>query len=232
MISDIQKQIYNLYLRAYRINNNQPFKAKKKFDDLSIEKIAYLEKLENVFKRYPAFLSNLYFDAPYKIYTDEKKFYDLKFFASSKGISTCIAYFKVLNSGNPEEQMDFIKSSYKFIAEFCVSKNIKLSQYVSYCSVSQNDCLIHLKEHKLSWYVIFSIPGFYDLLYNLPSDEFDLYFGSDISLNSLYNKYNASQKTEDSLTFIRNKIEDYLQKKLHQNKHCDISITCGSILVR
>jgi hypothetical protein len=215
MISDIQKQIYNLYLRAYRINNNRPFKAKKKFDDLSAEKIAYLEKLENVFKRYPSFLSNLYFDAPYKIYNDEKKFYDLKFFSSSKGISTCIAYFKVLNNGNPEEQIDFIKSSYKFIAEFCVSKNISLDQYIYYCSVSQNDCIIHLKEHKLSWYIIFGLPGFYDLLYDLPSDEFELYFGSDISLGALYDKYNASPKTKETVDVIKEKIREYIKKQLH-----------------
>jgi hypothetical protein len=215
-LSENQKQIYNLYLRAFRINNNQPFRAKKDFSDVEtdIEKLTSLQKIEKVFQKYPAFFNKTYFDAPYKIYSDEKKYYSLKFFGSQKGISTCIAYYKILLQSSPEEQLDYIKDSFKFVAQFCEGKKIPLELYVRHCSVSQNDCLIHLKEHKISWYSVFGIPGFFEMLNNLPKDEFELYYGSDVELNVLLNRFRSSQKTTEYVSELKRKISGYLQKRL------------------
>lgn len=220
---DTQKRIYNLYLRAYRTNNNQPFKAKKKFNDIEndVEIMQYLEKLENVFKKYPAFFGDTYFNAPYIIYPDDKKFFSLKFFSSHKGITTCIAYYKMLLQTNPELQFDFFRESYRFIAEFCLEKGLALRNYVSYRSVSQNDCLRHLKEHKISWYVVFSIPNFYELLYNMPEDEFVLYYGSDLSLTELYTRYNNSQKTQKFLAEMHNKVSIFIQNSIQKTNKLD-----------
>jgi hypothetical protein len=220
MITEQQKQIYNLYLRAFRVNNNSPFRAKKNFDDVESdgEKMISLQKIERVFQKYPAFFSKMFFDAPYKVYDDDKKFFSLKFYSSHKGISTCIAYYKVLLQGNPEEQFDFLKDSYKFVAKFCEERKINLNQYTKFCSVAQNDCLIHLKEHKISWFLVFNVPGFYNLLYNLPRDEFELYYGSSIDLYALYDRYNSSAKTRDFLDKIKGKIAQYLQKKVAETK--------------
>jgi hypothetical protein len=217
-VTENQKRIYNLYLRAFRINNNQPYRAKKNFSDIEqdLEKITYLQKIEKVFEKYPSFFNSFFFDAPYKIYNDEKIFFPLKFYASSKGISTCIAYIKVLQQSNPEEQFEYFKESYKFIANFCESKNIRLEDYSKHCSVAQNDCLIHLKEHKISWYSVFSIPGMYDILYKMPRDEFELYYGSDLDLNKMYNCYKSSIKTQNYLEELKRKISHYLKKKLEQ----------------
>jgi hypothetical protein len=82
--------------------------------------------------------------------------------------------------------------------------------------VAQNDCLIHLKQHKISWYVVFSIPEFYNLLYNLPKDEFELYFGSSMNLQNLYNKYQGSQKTKEFLSKVQEKIARYIRKQLQR----------------
>lgn len=217
-LTENQKRIYNLYLRAFRINNNQPFKAKKNFSDIEkdSEKMMQLQKLEKVFLKYPSFFNNFYFDAPYKIYNDEKKYYPLKFYCSSKGTSTCIAFLKLLQQSDPEQQFEYFKDSYRFIAQFCEKNNLRLDQYTKHCSVSQNDCLIHLKEHKISWFVVFSVPGFYDLLYSLPCDEFELYYGGDVNLNSLLNRYKSSIKTQNYLTELNKKISQYLKKKLEQ----------------
>ena len=215
-INDIHKRIYNLYLRAYRINNNQPFRAKKNFKDVEddAEILSYLKKQENVFKKYQAFLNDNYFNAPKIIYPDDKKYFSLKFYSSQKGITTCIAYYKLLLQTNPENQIEFFKESYKFIAEFCLEKCVELRDYVGYCSIAQNDCLKHLKEHKISWYVIFSIPGFYELLHNMPDDEFTLYYGSDIDIQELYTKYNNSSKTQNLLSEMRKKVSLFVQNSL------------------
>lgn len=219
ILSENQKKIYNLFLRSFRSNNNKPYKLKKNFSDVEKDttKILYLQKLENVFIKYPSFFNNFYFDAPYKIYKDET-YFSLKFYSSLKGISTCISYLKTLQQGDPEHQFDYFKDSYRFIAQYCEQNNLTLDQYTKNCKVSQNDCLIHLKEHKISWYVIFNIPGFYDLLHSLPTDEFQLYYGSDINLNSLFKRYKSSSKTQEYLNRLNTKISHYLKKKVDQ-KH-------------
>jgi hypothetical protein len=217
-LTEKQKQIYNLYLKSYRQNKNEPFRAKKNFSDIEKDekKIFQLAKIEKIFQKYPAFSSQKYFDAPYKIYNDEKPYYSLSFYSSQKGISTCLAFLQLLKDSEPETQFEFFKESYKFIAKFCIEKEISFSEYPKFCSVAQNDCLIHLKQHKISWYVVFSIPEFYNLLYNLPKDEFELYFGSSMNLQNLYNKYQGSQKTKEFLSKVQEKIARYIRKQLQR----------------
>lgn len=215
-MTETQKQIYNLYLKAYRVNNGQPFRPKKHFKDIEndLEVCAQLEKLDGVFKKYPTFFNSTFFDAPYKIYPDDKKYFSLKFYSSQKGITTCIAYYKTLIMADPETQFEFFKQSFKFIAEFCIEKSLELTDYVAYCTISQNDCLKHLKEHKISWYVVFTIPGFYDLLRKMPEDEFELYYGSDIDIDTLYDRYSLSIKTRKYLADITKMIKIYIKRSL------------------
>lgn len=220
-ISESQKKIYNLYLKAYRKSKNSPFREKKNFDDVAKDekKIHHLKKLESLFKKYPALLNQNYFDAPYKIYhCDKDTFYPLSFYSSQKGISTCLSYIEHIRDSDPESQFEYFKESYKFIANFCVEKRIPLEQYTKYCSVSQNDCLIHLKQHKISWYIVFSVPHFYELLYSLPPDEFQLYFGTKVDLNTLYNRYSCSRNTVDFLNKLRGKIAEYVRKQLQSSQ--------------
>lgn len=216
-ISDVQKKIYNLWLGAYRRNNNQPYKAKLNFKktEQDSETMTYLKKIEDVFKKYPAFFSQTYFDAPYKLYPDEAKYYPLKFYSSQKGVSTCIAYLKTIRDGDPAEQHQFLKDSFKFITEFCLEKGITLEKYTSYCSVAQRDCLKHLKEHKISWYAVFGIPEFYDILFNLPIDEFELYYGTDVDLAYLHDRYKSSAPTVEMVSKMKSIISKFLRKNLH-----------------
>lgn len=211
-LTDRHKQIYNLYLKAYRVNNKQPFRAKQKFNDIEKDpvKLKQLDHLRILFEKYPAFCSDIFFNAPYKIYQDENPYHSLKFYTSFKGVSTCIAYIKILQSGTPTEQFDYMKESYKFVARFCIEKNISLDKYTDYCSISQNDCLLHMKQHKICWYLIFSIPKLYDLLKSLPSDEFAIYFGS-VDLNGLYQRYISSPETQVYLDGIRKKVTNFVK---------------------
>lgn len=219
-LSENKKKIYNLYLKAYRQNNDKPFRTKKNFSDIQKNDslIANLTKIESIFLKYPAFFSQNYFDAPYKIYNDEKKYYPLSFYSSQKGINSCISYLNWLRDSDPETQFEHFKNSFKFVANFCVEKGINLEDYVNYCSVSQNDCLLHLKQHKISWYLVFNIPGFYPLLYNLPKDEFQLYYGDKIDLQKIYSRYHLSTKTVKYMNTLREKIATYIKNQLQSPK--------------
>lgn len=215
MISETQKQIYNFYLRAFRVNNNKPYRIRKKFDDFEKEPdYVYLVNLENFFKKYPHLLKFDFFDAPYKIYDKERKFYDLKYYSSYKGLTSCVAYYKQLLQTKPDEQLDFIKESLKFITEFCLEKKILLSQYIYYKTIVQNDFLKHIKEHRVCWYLIFGLKYALDILHKMEADEFELYFGTDIDLSSMYDQYINSKEAKPLIGKGLKKIEEFVSKKL------------------
>lgn len=217
-LSDNKKKIYNLYLKSYRTNNNKPFREKKDFSDIlkKDKTLVSLTKIENIFKKYPAFFSKDYFDAPYKIYDDPKKYYPLEFYSSQKGITACVSYLNWLRDSDPEVQFEHFKNSFKFIANFCVEKGINLHEYTKHRSVVQYDCILHLKEHKISWYTIFAFSDFYSLLYNLPKDEFELYFGDKVDLAEIYSRYTRSTKTINYMNSLKEKVAWYVRKELQK----------------
>lgn len=214
MITETQQQIYNFYLRSLAEGSARPYKVRKNFDNIKPEYVAELEKLETFFNKYPHLLRYEFFVAPYKLYTDDKKFYSLKFYSSYKGMSTCIAYFKSLKESAPDEQLDYLKESLKFITNFCVEKQIELDAYPSYRSIAQYDFIIHLKQHKVSFYAIFALPNTYYCLLNLPIDEFQLYFGIDINLDDMHNRYHSSREAKKWLEENVQKIRKYITNKL------------------
>lgn len=215
MISETQKDIYNLYLRAFRSNNNKPFRYRKNFDKLEDKIRISLNSLEGFFRKYPHLLNSEFFDAPYKIYKDEKAFFPLSFYASYRGFSACIAYYKLMVDDNPDNQISLIKKSLKFILEFCIDKKISFNEYGNFCSIAQNDFFKHLKEHKLCWYVVVGISDLYNKLYDMPKDEFELYFGQNISLISLYNKLDNSKKAKELIDSFIQGAQKYIDEHLN-----------------
>jgi hypothetical protein len=130
-------------------------------------------------------------------------------------LNTCLAYFKNLKESDPDEQLNYIKESLKFIANFCIEKKIPLNKYLDYKTVAQNDFLLHLKQHKISFYAAFAISGVYYHLLNMPYDEFGLYFGDDVDLDSMWNKFANSKIIKPYLEKNVPKIEDYIRKNLN-----------------
>jgi hypothetical protein len=217
MISDIQKTIYNWYIRALRSRNDKPFRYRKNFDNIENDKCyPYLVKLETFFSKYPHFLRKEFFEAPYHVYQDVKKYFGLDFYASMKGMATCMAYFKLLQQQNPDDQIDFIRESLKFIGQFCEEHNLMFSEYIRYKSIAQNDCLKHLKNHQISWYLVPAIPGFVELIQDMPRDEFILYFGSDIDLMQIITTYNNSTIARNFIQQKTRFLEQFLLNKLKQ----------------
>ena len=200
MLTDKQKDIYNLYIQAIAYGAQRPYKKREDFSTFKNEENAiYLAKLELFFNNFPHLCNVDFFTAPYKLYAGERTYYTLKFYAGHKGLTTCLAYLKTVRDSDPDDQLDYIKESIRFISKFCIDNKISLDMYVSHKSVAQPDYLIHLKTHKISFYVIFAVPNMYYSLLNLPEDEFELYFGTDIDIDALMVRYNSSKITKNFL---------------------------------
>ena len=218
MLTDIQKQIYNWYICAQRRNNGKPSRFRKDFSKFNTEKyLVPLQKIEKTFEKYPHLKRSEFFDAPFLVYRDKEQYYSLDFYASQKGLMTCISYFKLLEQQKPDEQLEYIKESLKFITNFCLEHSLLLNQYTNYKSVAQNDCLKHLKQHQISWYLVLAIPHFLRLIQSLPEDEFILYFGSEIDLNFLIASYASSKVTRQFLEKKVRELDIFLIKKAVEN---------------
>jgi hypothetical protein len=217
MLSEKQKEIYNLYLKALAYGANRPYKKREDFSTFKNEENAlYLARLEAFFEKFPQLYREEFFLAPYKLYDEKKQYYTLKFYASHKGLTTCLAYFKTLQESDPDAQLDYVKESIRFIANFCIEKNIPLEMYSTFKSVAQPDFLLHLKDHKVSFYAIFGITGLYYELLNLPEDEFELYFGEDLDITELMQRYHSSRVVKPFLVERVPKVSQYIRNNLKQ----------------
>ena len=218
MLSELQKQIYNWYICSQRRNNGKPSRFRKDFSNFKEEKyLSALQKIEKTFEKYPHLKRMEFFDAPFKVYPDKEQYYSLDFYATQKALMTCISYFKLLEQQNPDDQLEYIKESLRFITNFCLASNLLLNQYIRFKSVAQHDCLKHLKQHQISWYMVLAIPGFLKLIQEMPDDEFGLYFGAEIDLNFLIASYASSKVTRHFLEKKIRELDLFLMKKMVEN---------------
>lgn len=177
MISDLQKEIYNLYLKELAIKNNRPFARRKDFDNLSEAIKTDLLKLELFFIRNPEINRDLYFKAGFTFSNDT--FLTLGYFHN---LNVLKHYAKLEKQrynvfiDSDESIKDFVEGL-KFIISFLKENNLTLKDY----SNCKNDYqiywyLIHLKLHKISLYHLhtfnISIQGFEEDILNIYLENF------------------------------------------------------------
>lgn len=212
-ITDFDKKVYNMWLASARKHSNKPFKFRKDFSDFENNKnFSFLKKLSHLFIKTPHLFRYEFFDAPYVV-DKTRKYYDLKYYASFKAISNFTEYIKIKET-NPDNVLDNILNSFKFIYNFCNEKNLSLNDYAFYKSVVYNDCLKHIKDHYVSPYIIFCIPELHSLIVNLDDDVYKLYYG-DMDLEKLQRTYENDENIKNLCNKCKKKISTKLLEKLN-----------------
>lgn len=172
-----EKDCYNSYLATTRSIQNKPFNLRKDFSGFEDSPdYIYVKRIANFFTKFPHVIKTWYFQAPYKIYEDQK-YFDLKFYASQKALKTYTLYMKQKREQSPDhnDMVDFIKESMKNIGSYCVRQKIPLQQYIYYKEGATYCWLKHLKEYKICIYPLFEWADFPTLVGKLPEDEKDLF---------------------------------------------------------
>ena len=213
-MTDFEKRVYNLFLATTRIKQNKPYTARKSWEGFEKRKdYIYLQRLSVFFAKNPHLFRREFFEAPYEIYTDlEDSYFNLRFFSSQKALKTCTQYFKLLEGKNPDNQLGYIKQSFKFIAKFCLKHNMSIYEYPFYKTVSQNDFLKHIKEHKVSMYVTFIFPEMYQIISSMDDDEYKLYFG-ELDYYKYKIEFDRCKIAKNYGTKAYQKIKQFLEKK-------------------
>jgi hypothetical protein len=198
-MTELEKSIYNKYLAVSRGQQKLPFKLRKDFSDFEEnENYVYVKKLGIFFNKFKHIDMDEFFLAPYCIY-ESGEYFDLSFYVTPRALKvyTIFQTKKMEEPPDSKNQLAFIQSSLKFILAFCGDKNIELGDYISYKTDITNDFLIHLKERKISIFVIFGLPGAEKILYGLSDDLRQMMFKNIFErIDTFRTRFAASSKAK------------------------------------
>lgn len=181
-MTDLEKNIYNLYIKTLRGSQGQPYRLRKNFDTFE-ENVNYpkVHKVANLFKSCPHISLDDYFIAPYKVYSldDDTSVYTLDFYASMKALGCYKRYMEIKELANPDEshQIDFIKSSFQFILKFCLQHNITFDEYLEYKTGFTYEWMKHYADKKISLLCLLEYDKIYDMIVSIESEHRALLLG-------------------------------------------------------
>lgn len=182
MITELEKTVYNTYLRTMRQSQDKPYKLRKDFKDFETNpNYPKIRKIANLFRNCSHISMDDFFIAPYKVYEleDEDMIYTLDFYKSMKALGCYKQYMviKELASPDAEHQLDFIKHSFQFILKFCLDHKITLDQYLTYKKGFTYEWMKHYAEKKISLLCLLEYDFIYDIIMGIEEEHRSLLLG-------------------------------------------------------
>ena len=195
------QQVYNDHLAISRKSRNKPFTIRKDFEGFENERgYVFYKKLDHFFKTYSNINRQLFFEAPYKIYTDVE-YFPIEYYTTRKAVSSYNMYLKKLDSSslNSDYHLNWIKSTLLYLK---TKENLK--DYFFKKTKYTYDFIIDYKERRLSPYVLACIPETVPILSEMNNEDKVIY-SIKTYLNNLPN-YKATlmkfPKTRDTILKI------------------------------
>lgn len=224
MLSDTEKKIYNIYLRAQAEHHNRPYKCRKDFSRMTETNILSLKKLSLFFEQYKDVNPYRFFQAGFKY--ENNNYPTLDFFTSLKATRLYSRYMtnRYAESVDNEESLRDFKDGILFIYNFIADKDISLNDYKTCINESGVPwVIIHLKRQNISFYHIhcleIPIEIFPKDYRELITDEFDTVF--EYTKDS-YSNSKVMREIGDKF----NKFSQRLLKATRKNS-CKIDLTAG-----
>ena len=222
-ITDQEKFIYNTYLRKSRTKQNKPYRIRKdfaKFDES--EYYIYVRRLGLFFKKFQHIRIDNFFDAPYELYPEEDTLYDLKFYASSRGIKVYSLYMDHLDQSNPDTEyhIQYIKNSLLSIFKFCRDNNVEIQDYAKQIIGDVPAFVLHLQRRDVSVYTLFGFDGFESEISKVPDSRLNFTLGKNFtSLLAQYRSryYNSNKSKQITKQGIK-KIKQLLALSVNQKQ--------------
>jgi hypothetical protein len=221
VITDLERRIYNKHLAVSRSLRGKAFKLKQDFTDFQHDpKFIHIKRLATFFIKYPYVNMDMYFMAPYKLYTDVQ-YFDLSYFASPRAIKTYTIYKQQLAQESPDSQKDDVKESLTFLVRYCLQNNIQLHDYIYHKEKSIEPIwTYHIKQNKINPYVLMEFPSIFHTIQEMPADEREMLLGRfGINFLEYRTRYMNSKELRPFLekAFIRLKL--FVDKNLNSAKY-------------
>jgi hypothetical protein len=215
-LTDLQKKIYNCYLKHSRYG--LPFNPRQNFESINEFTLLNLKKISSLFSKHKHLDMDTFFMAPLTVYKD-MEYPKLDFFSSRSAIRAYSLYNKKKENENPENQFDSIKNSFHFILKFCIDNKIQLKDYLIHKNGLILSWMTHYRERKINIYSLMEIGDLVSLIDNQPKDIVDILTDSlSDKIHTFKIRYKNSQKTVDYVKKGTSLINNFLKKQLHSSK--------------
>lgn len=213
-ITQEEKDIYNAYLVVTRRSQGKPYRKRENFDGFDeSNNYVYIKKLSLFFSRYTHVDIEDFFKAPFEVYPTRDDTYDLSFYASRKALKIYTLYQTKKEEEPPDStnQLYFIKNSLNFILKFCRNNKITLNNYIYHKTEEQYSFILHLKERKISFYVLFGFVEAINIIKTIDKNILEFMFKDIYNKLEIYRKkYNNSTKAKFLVVKGLEKIQDSL----------------------
>lgn len=222
MVTDLEKKIYNTYLKITRTKKGVPFRYRMNFTDFETNKnYVYVKRIANLLKKNKNVLIEDYFSAPYEVYDAVDEFYTLKFYASIKAVGVYKLYIKKAEDESPDSdrQITELKKSLRFVYQYCLNNNI--GSVEEYLKKQDGHVYAWMKHYtNLDISVIFLLENdiVYDILMSIDEDVRDMMLGGlekkYFKLRENYLKSNKGKSIlKNGITLINKKLKNATNKK-------------------
>jgi len=214
-ITDLEKHLFNKHLIVSRSEKNKPFRVKKNFDDiLHTDKLKFLKRISTLFKKHPEIDPDTFFKAPYKLYPDVE-YFGLDYFSTMRAIKSYTMYKKQIFLQNPDSQIQQVKDSLKFIANFCIENQIYFHQYPYHRSSDLFTWMQHYKQNKINIYSVMEFTNIFSSVKSLAEDV-QKFFVSEF-IDQFQNLYALYTKSTELKPYIKKAIpvlSNFVEKQL------------------
>jgi|LakMenEpi03Aug12_release.lakeMendotaPanAssembly.Ray.scaffolds.fasta_scaffold340521_1 hypothetical protein len=219
-ITDLEKHLYNKHLAVSRSEKSKPFKVKKDFSNIvETDKQKFLKRISTLFKKHPEIDPDLFFRAPYKLYPDVE-YFGLDYFSTMRAIKSYTMYKKQMFLQDPDSQVESVKDSLKFIANFCIENNIQFYQYPYHRTSDLFTWMQHYKQNKINIYSVMEFTNVFSSAQSLAEDVRKIFVGEFVErFQQLYINYNNSTNLKSYIKKALPVLSNFVEKQLTQLKN-------------
>jgi hypothetical protein len=208
-----EKELYNIYLRISRTEQNKPFRYRKNFDKFEDHTdYPYLKKLYMFFRKFPHIKKEEFFRAPYRVYDDNSEYYEIKFYTTPRAIKLYKMYNDQMEQQDidSEEQWAACKGSIGFIYSFCRDNKLTFEEYIHHTTGDVRTVLLHLRDRQIVPWSVYAIADLGDALKEYDKDFVEFTCGKnylekvDLWRSRYYNSTKTRLLCERSINNLRN----------------------------
>ena len=214
-ITELEKLLFNKHLAVSRSERNKPFRIRKDFTDIvGTDKHKFLKRLSILFQKHPEINPDLFFKAPYKLYSDVQ-YFGLDYFSTMRAVKAYTTYKKQVFLQDPDSQIEQVKESLKFIAHFCIENNLYFHQYPYHRTTDLFTWMQHYKQSKINAYSVMEFPNIFSSVKSLAEDIQKIFVGEFVEqFQNLYSSYNKSQELKPYIQKAIPVLSNFVERQL------------------
>ena len=172
-----------------------------------------------MFKKHPEINPDTFFIAPYKLYPDVE-YFGLDYFSTMRAVKSYTMYKKQLFLQDPDTQIEHVKESLRFIANFCTENNLYFHQYPYHRTTDIFTWMMHYKQNKINVYSVMEFSNIFSHVKELAEDVQKIFVGEFVEqFQKIYMSYNNSTilkpYTKKAIVVLSN----FVEKQLTQTKN-------------